>query len=169
MKIIITGTPGTGKTVIAGKLGKKLEYKVINEKDFALKTKSGKQTFSKSLIKKSSQANKEIEIDTKKFEKKINEFLKEKDNLVLEGHVLCEMKINVDKIFVLRTKREILEKRLKKKKYNEVKIQDNLFCEEIDYCSKKALKNYKKVTEIMNEKTLNSSIQKIIKKIKEKK
>jgi len=157
MKIIITGTPGTGKTVIAGKLGKKLEYKVINEKDFALKTKSGKKK------------GKEIEIDTKKFEKKINEFLKEKDNLVLEGHVLCEMKINVDKIFVLRTKREILEKRLKKKKYNEVKIQDNLFCEEIDYCSKKALKNYKKVTEIMNEKTLNSSIQKIIKKIKEKK
>ncbi len=157
MKILITGTPGTGKTEIAEILKKKLGYKVINEKDFALKSKSGKKK------------NKEIEIDAKKFEKKINEFLKEKDNLIIEGHVLCEMKIKVDLVFLLRTKSELLEKRLKKRDYSEVKILDNVFCEKTGYCKEKSLKNYKKVIEIKNEKTLNSSIQKIIKKIKGKK
>ncbi len=157
MKILITGTPGTGKTAIARKLAKKLNFKLINEKNFALKTKTGKKK------------GKEIEIDTKKFQKKINELLKDKKNIIIEGHVLCEMKIKADLVFLLRTKRALLEKRLKKKGYNEIKIQDNLFCEETDYCKKKTLKNYKKVIEVKNEKTLNSSLQKILKKIQGKK
>jgi len=153
--ILITGTPGTGKTVLAEKLSEKLGYKVINEKDFALKTGTGKRK------------KKEVEIDTKKFQKKMNEFLKHKKGIIIEGHVLCEMKIKADLVFLLRTKTKILEKRLKKKKYNAVKIQDNLYCEETDYCRKKTLKNYRKITELKNEKSLKSSLQKIIKKLKE--
>ncbi|MFH1694931.1 MAG: AAA family ATPase [Candidatus Micrarchaeota archaeon] len=156
MKIIITGTPGTGKTVIGKKLAGKLKYELVNEKDFALKTKTGKRK------------GKEIEIDTEKFEKKMNKWLKEKKQIIIEGHLLCEMKIKADLVFLLRAKREILEKRLKKKGYNEVKIQDNIFCEETGYCRKKALKNYNKVIEVRNEKSLNSSLQKILKKIRKK-
>ncbi len=154
MKILITGTPGTGKTALAGKLGKKLGFKVVNEKDFALKTKTGKKK------------GKEVEINAKKFQKKINEFLKKQENAIIEGHVLCEMKIKADSVFLIRAKGKTLEKRLRKKGYNEVKIQDNLFCEETGYCKKKSVKNYGKVVEIRNEKTLNSSLQKILKKIK---
>jgi adenylate kinase len=157
MKIIITGTPGTGKTSIAKKLSELLKLKAINEKDFALQTKTGKR-------KKGT-----VEVDTNLFQKKMNEFLKNKKDAIIEGHLLCEMKIKADFVFLLRTKRAILEKRLKKKKYNEVKIQDNLFCEETGYCKKKCLKNYSKVIEIKNEKTLNTCIQKIIKEIKGKK
>jgi len=155
--IVITGTPGTGKTVIAEKIAEKMGFRLINEKDFALKTKTGK-------LKK-----KEVEIDAKKFEKKINAILEKRRGILIEGHVLCEMKIKADIVFLLRTKTKILEKRLRKKGYNEIKIQDNLFCEETDYCKKKSIENYRKVIEIRNEKTLNSSIQKIIKKIKGKK
>ncbi|MFH1895063.1 MAG: signal peptidase I [archaeon] len=157
MNIVITGTPGTGKTAIAKKLGKKLKFEVINEKDFALKTKTGKKK------------GKEVEIDTKEFRKKLNALLEKKTRTIIEGHVLCEMKIKADMVFLLRTKPEIIEKRLRKKGYNEVKIQDNVFCEETGYCREKCLKNYKKVIEIKNEKSLNSSLQEIIKKIKGKK
>ena len=156
MKIIITGTPGTGKTVIGKKLAGKLKYELVNEKDFALKTKTGKRK------------GKEVEVDLKKFGKKMNEFLKGKNNAIIEGHLLCEMRIKADLVFLLRTERKVLEKRLKKKGYNEVKIQDNIFCEETGYCRKKALKNYSKVIEIRNEKSLNSSLQKILKKIRKK-
>ncbi len=157
MKVLITGIPGTGKTVLAEKLKEKLNWKTVNEKDFALKTKTGKRKGS------------EVEIDLKKFQKKMNEFLKKKENIIIEGHTLCEMKINTDLFFVLRTKRKILEKRLRKRGYTEIKIQDNLYCEETNYCKKKAEKNYKKIIEIKNEKNLKSSIQQILKKIKGKK
>jgi len=154
MKILITGTPGTGKSVLAEKLSEKTGFDLVNEKDFALDSRTGKLK------------GKEVEIDVKEFQKKINEFLKEKKDIIIEGHVLCEMKIKVDLVFVIRTKRKILEKRLEKKGYKEVKIQDNIFCEETDYCKKKALKNYEKVIEIRNEKSLASALQKIMKKIK---
>lgn len=157
MKIVITGVPGTGKTEIAGKIGKKLKYNILNEKDFALKTKTGKKN------------GKEIEIDTVKFRKKINEFLKTEKNIIIEGHVLCEIKIKADLVFLLRTKPELLEKRLKKRKYNEVKIQDNLFCERTDYCRKKCLENYSDFIEIKNEKSITNSTEKIMKKISHEK
>jgi adenylate kinase len=156
MKILITGTPGTGKSVIAEKLAEKMGFKLVNEKDFALKTRTGKRK------------GKEIEVDLKKFQEKMNSFLEKKD-AVIEGHLLCEIQIKADLVFLLRSKREVLEKRLKQKGYNEVKIQDNVFCEETGYCRKKALKNYNKVIEVKNEKSLNSSLQKILKKIKGKK
>ncbi len=37
MRICITGTPGVGKTAIARRLGEVLGYRVLNEKEFAIK------------------------------------------------------------------------------------------------------------------------------------
>ena len=42
MRIIITGTPGTGKTAIAEILGRKIKHKALNEKDFCGKKRIGK-------------------------------------------------------------------------------------------------------------------------------
>ncbi len=153
MKIIITGTPGTGKTSTAKKIAGKMKLKLVNEKSFALKTKTGKKK------------GKETEVDLKKFRKKMNEFLKKEKNVVLEGHLLCEIKLNADYVFVLRTKPELLEKRLRKRNYSEIKILDNVFCEKTNYCGKKAGKNYVKVIEVSSNRNFEAA-KKILEKIR---
>ena len=154
MIIGITGSPGTGKTTVAKELAKKIKAIHINEGEFAVNEK----------IASFNVEENELELPLGKLREHLNKFIKEnKDkNVIIEGHVICETKINVDKMFVLKVHPEILEERLSIKGYNDVKIQDNVFCEGIDYCLKKAKKNYKKVVIIKNEGPLNNIIQKII-------
>jgi len=133
MNLVITGTPGCGKTTLAKKLGEKLGLRVINEKDFALKNKIG-----------SFNEENELEIPIKEFEKKANAFLKKNDKVIFEGHVLCEMKLKVDKVLLLTIHPEELEARLEQRGYAPQKIMDNVFCEGIDYCKKHVLRNYSK-------------------------
>jgi len=133
MRLAITGTPGCGKTTLAKLLCTKLNLKLINEKDFALKNKLG-----------SFNEENELEIPLKEFEKKANAFLKKNDNILFEGHVLCEAKLNVDKIIVITIDPEELELRLEQRNYSAAKIMDNVFCEGIEYCKKHAIRNYPK-------------------------
>jgi len=133
MRLIVTGTPGCGKTTLAKMLGENFKLKVINEKDFALQNKIGKFN-----------DEGELEIPLKEFEKKANLFLKKHDNVLLEGHVLCETKLSVDKVILVTIDPEELELRLEKRNYNAGKIMDNIFCEGIEYCKKHIQRNYPK-------------------------
>ncbi|MDO8538273.1 MAG: AAA family ATPase [archaeon] len=133
MKIVITGCPGTGKTAVAKLLAKSLKAEYLNEKEFALKQGIAELE------------EDEIVIDAKKLETKINLYIKNLKSVVLEGHILCEIKLKVDKVFVLETEPERIELRLGlRKSYSDEKIQDNVFCQGIDYCKKKALKAFGK-------------------------
>jgi adenylate kinase len=133
MNFVITGTPGCGKTTLAKNLAKVLGLKVINEKDFALNNKLGQFN-----------EENELEIPIKEFEKVANKFLSKNKGIIFEGHTLCEMKLNVSKIILIKINPEDLEFRLEKRNYSDVKIMDNVFCEGIEYCKKKVAKNYSK-------------------------
>jgi len=133
MKLLITGTPGTGKTLIARELGKYLKSKVINEKDFALKNKLGYFN-----------DENELEIPVLQLQKKVNSFLLKNKKVIFEGHVFCETKIKVDLVIVLKIDPEELELRLERRKYSPEKLMDNVFCEGIEYCLKHVKKNYPK-------------------------
>ena len=133
MNIAITGSPGTGKTILARGIAAALKMKAINEKDFALKNKIGKFN-----------DENELEIPIKEFEKKANAFLKSHKNIIFEGHTICEMKLAVDKIIIIKINPEELESRLEKRHYSAEKIMDNVFCEGIEYCKKHALRKYNK-------------------------
>jgi adenylate kinase len=133
MKILITGTPGCGKTTLAKGLSKKLKCDYINEKDFALKNTIGEFN-----------EENELEIPIKLFEKRMNSYLKLKKNIIIEGHTLCEMKLKVDLVILIKIDPEELQTRLEQRNYSDVKIMDNVFCEGIEYCNKKLKKNYNK-------------------------
>ena len=121
MIIAITGTPGTGKTSVAKKLVRK-GYIVLDlnriacENDFLL----GRDEKRKSNI---------VDID------KLNLFIKKNyskfDIVLIEGH-LSHLLRCVDKLIVLRLEPSQLKKYLKKKRWNEKKIKENLESEILD-------------------------------------
>ena len=132
MNIAISGTPGTGKTTLAKFFEEKFGFKVVNEKEFALSEGIG--IFNE---------QDELEIPIKEFEKRANAFLSKNKKVLFEGHLLCEMKLNVDKFIVLTLDPEKLQLRLEQRNYSIEKIMDNVFCEGIEYCKKHAMRNYK--------------------------
>jgi adenylate kinase len=153
MRLLITGTPGTGKTTLAKKLGKLIKCAVINEKDFALKNSIG-----------SFNDENELEIPLEEFEKKANAYLKENDNVIFEGHTMCEMKIKVDKAIVIKMDPEQLEMRLEQRSYSMEKIMDNVFCEGINYCKKQLLKNFKEtdIIEVISQAQANTTLALVV-------
>ena len=160
MKIGITGSPGVGKTTITKFISEHYNLKNFNEKEFALEQGIGE--FDKE--------ENELVVPLDKLEEKLNEFLEKEENVAVEGHLLCEIKAKFDFIVVLRCHPEILEARLEERGYKAEKIQDNVFCEGIDYCKKHASRNYskKKVIEVETRKSIKETLETIIKEIKKR-
>lgn len=157
MKIGITGTPGVGKTSVSKQLGAHYKLKILNEKEFSLKEGIGEFDVEEN----------ELVVELEKLEEKLNQMLGKEDNVLIEGHMLCEIQVNFDYLIVLRCHPEILESRLEAKGYKAEKIQDNVFCEGIDYCRKHAKRNYpdEKIIEIMNGKSIKETTNSIVQEL----
>ncbi|MBI2530361.1 MAG: AAA family ATPase [Candidatus Diapherotrites archaeon] len=158
MRIIITGSPGTGKTAVAKLLGKRLKCAVLNEHDFCMRKGIGKFEGS------------ELIVPLGKLRKALNAELKRRRNIIAEGHLLCEIKLGADAAVLLRLHPELLEARLEKRGYNAEKIQDNVFCEGIDYCKKHLHRNFGKgkIIEVSAHGTAKETANIILNKLKEK-
>lgn len=129
MRIIITGAPATGKSIIAKKLAEKLKLELIDIK--------------KIVLQKGLSKGAEHEVDIRKLKTALD-FLKRKRDYIIEGHLACEMSLPADFIFVLRTHPDVLRKRMKKRKYPKKKLEENLMAEMLDYCTQRAEKEYGK-------------------------
>lgn len=140
MKIGITGTPGTGKSSVAKVLATMLGFERIECTTFVKMHKLG------------TKKGKEIEVPIPRLKKALDKELKMHKNVVVEGHLLCEMPLALDMIFVIRCAPTILVKRLGKRKYSKKKIHENLECELLDYCTIKSEANYRNVRELSSEK-----------------
>ncbi len=126
MKIIITGTPGTGKTSVAEEISKRTGWQVIRAKDLV---------------------NREY-IDTRKLRMKAFWKIKKMDSAILEGHLFCEVKLPVDAVIVLRARPDVLLKRLEPRGYPRKKLLENVMAEMLDYCLSKAEARYGSVWQI---------------------
>jgi len=135
MKIVITGTPSTGKSSISKKLSERLGWRLISLNDLAreLNAYSGED---KKRGAKIVDMNK-----IKKYFRKVNE------NVIIEGHIAHE--IPSDIIIVLRCDPKILEKRLKKKyPDNKEKVKENVQAEILGVITSEAVEKNKRVYEI---------------------
>ena len=154
--IILTGTPGTGKTTIARLLSKKInalliEIKKIVEKNKTVFPKKGKEQI----------------VDIKKLQKLVLDEIKNKPTspVIIEGHLAAELKIPALLGIVLRCQPKILEKRLQKRNYSKQKIKENILAELLDYCTQVAHTNFKGKTRIVEIETGNKKASSVAREI----
>jgi len=160
MKILISGTPGTGKTTIAEKLSIKLDYELIQLNEIV---NDGQFYYN---IDKNDGAK---TVKMNNLENYINNEIIGHENVIIEGHLGCDLNLDVDIVIILRTNPLELTKRLKKRKYNTEKINDNITCETLDYCSLKSEKYYDQIFDVdTTDRTVLGCVKKIIQIIKGK-
>lgn len=159
MIIVITGSPGTGKTAVARMLAKKLGCRLVDIK----------RTVNKNRIYKIEQGEKVV--DLKKLGNLLLEEItaqkrkNENGDLIIEGHLACEISLPAKFVFVLRCNPKTLRRRLEERGYSEDKTRENLLAEMLDYCTLLARKNFKgkRIIEI---ETSRKSIKKCVTEIR---
>ncbi len=133
-KIVITGTPGTGKTTLADKIGDYFKTRVIHITDYLKEHPE--------LIEKTRKDG-TIVPKMDELRKALNQ-----EQGIIDGHLACEFKLRNSFVIVLRTRPDELKKRLKERGYKPKKIKENIEAEALDYCTQKAEENFKAVYEI---------------------
>lgn len=134
-KIVITGTPGVGKSTVASKLGSKTELDVLHV-DSNFVESAGVSTGE-------DERRKSKEVNLEKLKDILESF-----NGVIESHLLCELSLSNAICIVLRCSPKTLRERIKDRDYPEEKVEENVEAEKIDYCTQKAMENYKETFEI---------------------
>jgi len=148
VKIVVTGVPGTGKSTLAKALGKKLGWDVLGANEVVKKRRLWKGRERGALV-----------VDMRRLGREMGKILNGKKDVILEGHLLCEIKLDADKIIVLRTNPKLLRRRLSARGYPERKVNENVMAEALDYCTQRAEMNYKRVYEIDTGKRAGKSLE----------
>lgn len=133
LRLVITGTPGTGKTTIAKALAKAGGAKLIQANEIVKR----KQLWF-------NRAKHEADLRALKTEilREIRFAEKSGSGFIAEGHLLCEFALPCDECIVLRCEPSALARRLKKRGYSRRKIAENALCEILDYCVIRAERAY---------------------------
>lgn len=128
--IIVTGTPGTGKTRIAKSLSKLFNYVYIDVNKIINKNKN--------IVVGYDKKRKSKIVDEKKLSRLLIEYIKEKkaDGAVVDSHLSHYLpKKYVDLCIVTKCSNlKLLERRLKRRGYSKEKIRENLDSEIFQIC-----------------------------------
>ena len=127
--ILVTGTPGVGKTTVAHKLASRLDARYIGITDIV---KNG------NLITGRDDSRATLIADTEKVSKHLQKILNDSEDksVIIEGHYAIDVvqEKDVDTVFVLRRDPAELKYTLEKRGYEEKKIWENLAAEILDVC-----------------------------------
>ncbi len=142
--ILITGVPGTGKTTVAKLLAAQTIAALIdiNKLVNTLKLYSSIDETDNAKIVRLRELASELS-------GAIKSEVKSRD-VIVEGHLGCEMKLPVSKVIVLRCEPKELRRRMAGRGYSAEKISQNALSEALDYCTVMSEKNFgkRKVWEI---------------------
>ncbi len=142
--IIVSGTPGTGKTKLAMYLSKKLNFLYFDINNFIIKNK---------LYEGYDKKRRTRIVDVKKLVKflvsEIKNFRNKKGvikGVIIDSHLSHYLpKKYIDVCIITKCDIKLLNKRLKKRGYSKNKIQENLQSEIFDICYNEALERKHKV------------------------
>jgi adenylate kinase len=133
MVIIVTGTPGTGKTTFARKLAAERGYAYIDLNNFAL---------AEDCVVEHDEQRDALVIDEEKLVERVVNSFERGTKVVLDGHFSHEIPpAIVEKCYVTKTPLPELRKRLEARAYTQQKVQENLECEIFDLCHEEAKEN----------------------------
>lgn len=125
--IIITGTPGTGKSTLAKFLVKKLSYERLNLHQYY-----------KQLSTTYNKKKQCYDLDEKKVLTLVKKQLKttKKEGIIIDSHIAHHLPKSLVTMCIVLTCSNLkeLEKRLKKRKYSTEKIRENLDAEIFQVC-----------------------------------
>lgn len=143
MIIIITGTPGTGKTTLAKKIARNFHYTPVGVTALIKKKKLAESYDKKRCCPV---------VDAVKLEKALQQYIEEcrhralqqkrEVRLVIDSHMAHVLgPAYVDLCIVTRCDLKVLLSRLHKKKYSRQKIADNMESEIMEVCLSEAVDN----------------------------
>ncbi|VVB98524.1 Putative adenylate kinase [uncultured archaeon] len=132
MLIVITGTPGTGKTTASALLGKMMGMPVLHLREFVKERKLSSGFDKKTQIDL---------VDLGKLGKELSKELAKGEKRIVEGHLACEIPLPAQFVFVLRCEPGELRRRMKKRRYARAKLNENLMAEMLDYCTQNSEAN----------------------------
>lgn len=122
MAILITGTPGVGKTTVAKLLAQKINRKYISLRDIVLQRK---------LYVRYDEKLDSYIVDTEKTKKFMEKILSCEE--VIDTHLVDALPPSrIKYVIVLRLRPDILYKRLKERGYADIKVQQNIEAEILD-------------------------------------
>lgn len=142
--IVVTGTPGVGKTVVTGLLASRLD---------AFHIDLGELVKRETLWSDVDKARGTLIADMPKLSKRVQEMIEHSErDIVLDGHYAVDVvpAKNIHIVFVLRREPDELRRSMEKRGFKGKKLKENLAAEVLDVCLYNAVKvcGLEKVCEI---------------------
>ncbi|MBI2672093.1 AAA family ATPase [Candidatus Woesearchaeota archaeon] len=161
MKVIaVSGTPGTGKTKIAKLISEKSNFRYIDVNRLIKENK---------IAENYDWKRKAYVVDIKKLNKLLISIIKKsRENLIFDSHLSHFLPAKyVNLCVILKCKLKTLKKRLIKRKYNELKLNENMDSEIFNLCLNEAIEMKHNILVIdTTEKVNNLNIKDILKLVK---
>ncbi len=132
--VVVTGTPGVGKTVISSILASKLNASHID---------LGELVKRKKLWSSEDKTRRTLIADMPKLSKRVQEMIAHSErDVVLDGHYAVDVvpAQNVHIVFVLRRELDELKRAMEKRGFEGKKLKENLAAEVLDVCLYNAVK-----------------------------
>ncbi len=153
--IMITGTPGVGKTTISQALANHLEGKHINISTLVQHEQ---------LITGQDRERDTLIVDSGRLSQRLQQIISHQTKpVILDTHYTSQnfIELDISLIVVIRLDPDELTKRLRARKYHESKIFENVAAEILDVCLLDAVQHFEKhrVTEIN---ATNQNVEEII-------